>query len=128
MKANRNNAAAYVTGAAAPVGYGTACSLDTSTLANTDLGQWCVALQGATEKFAGGAVGAMAGARGCIETINTNQYLITVAWQGSTAIEAPPASVDCGANLYDANTPASGCTADRCRRTVTTVLSVATLD
>lgn len=126
MAANRNNAAAYVTGGATPVGYGTICSTDTSSVANTDLGEWCTALQGATEKFSGNNSGAMIGARGCVESINVNQYLITIAWQGATAIGAPPAAVDCGANLYDTASPA--CTADRCRRIVTTVLNVATLD
>jgi type IV pilus assembly protein PilV len=67
----------------------------------------------------------MIGARGCVENINTNQYLITVAWQGTTPTVAPAASVACGAGSYD--TAGTACTGDVCRRTVTTVLSIAPL-
>jgi type IV pilus assembly protein PilV len=69
----------------------------------------------------------MIGAGGCIENLVTNAYLITVAWQGMTPTVAPPPSVGCGAGSY-ANPNSSGCTGDLCRRTVTTVLNIATLN
>lgn len=122
---NRANAAAYVTGSASPLGSGMTCPTDASTLQKVDALQWCNALQGAAEKSGGSNSGAMIGARGCVENINTNQYLITVAWQGTTPTVAPAASVACGAGSYD--TAGTACTGDVCRRTVTTVLSIAPL-
>jgi type IV pilus assembly protein PilV len=69
----------------------------------------------------------MIGGRGCVEALPDNEYLVTVAWQGLTPVSAPPASVTCGQNLYDG--PAgSPCQADRCRRVVTTVVRIATLN
>jgi len=126
MAANRNKAAVYVTGAGSPLGTGATCPTTSSTVQETDTAQWCAGLQGAAEKLGNSKAGAAVGARGCIENIGTNQYLITVAWQGMTPISAPPAAVACGAGLY--NTAGSACTADMCRRIVTTVLNIATLN
>jgi len=52
-----------------------------------------------------------------------------VAWQGVAPISAPRASIACGANDYNgaAGSTSSNCTADRCRRVVTTVVRIATL-
>jgi len=95
------------------------------TQAERDMREWCFALQGAGESNATGSVGAMIGGRGCVETLAAdNSYMITVTWQGMTPTIAPPASVACGANLYDNGT---NCVGDRCRRTVTTVVRVAGL-
>jgi type IV pilus assembly protein PilV len=126
MAANRTNVASYVTGASNPLGTGMTCPTTSTTMEQTDTLQWCNALQGAAEKIGNNKVGAMVGARGCIENIATNQYLITIAWQGSIPTSAPAASVACGANLYD--TAGTGCTGDLCRRAVTTVLNIATLN
>jgi len=123
---NRNNAANYVTGPTAPLGAGATCPnvSSTSTRQQADVAEWCNALQGAAETMGSARVGAMVGGRGCIESLGSNQYMITVAWQGLAAISAPPASVACGINLYnDTNT----CTNDRCRRAVTTIVRIATL-
>jgi len=49
--------------------------------------------------------------------------MVTIAWQGMVPISAPPAAVTCGANLYDGDA-ATNCTNDRCRRVVTTLVSV----
>ena len=68
----------------------------------------------------------MVGARGCIENIGTNQYMITVAWQGMSPLTAPPSSVACGANSY--NTTGTACVNDLCRRTITTVVRIGNLD
>jgi type IV pilus assembly protein PilV len=80
---------------------------------------------------AGSSVGTLVGGRGCVEEILADrQYMVTVVWQGATPIAAPPASVTCGANLY--NLPAgSDCAdpayADFCRRFVTTMVRIADL-
>jgi len=57
------------------------------------------------------------------------EYLVTVAWQGLAPVSAPPASIACGLNLYNGavTSTSSNCTADRCRRAVTTVVRIATL-
>ena len=122
---NRNNAASYVIAAASPMGAGMTCPMTTTTTAQRDRGEWCNALQGAAETSGVSKVGAMLGGRGCVELAGSD-YLVTVAWQGLTPIAAPPASVACGANSYD-GTSGSTCTGDLCRRTVTTLVRIATL-
>ncbi|MBA2674041.1 MAG: type IV pilus modification protein PilV [Ramlibacter sp.] len=129
---NRNNAASYVTGNTAPIGRP---EQDCSTLSSTstvqrDLKEWCNALQGASETAGTGTAaeknrGAMVGGRGCIESVG-GDYMVTVAWQGLTPITAPPSSVACGINNYDGPSGAA-CSSDKCRRTVTTVVRIATL-
>lgn len=126
MAANRDQAATYVTGANSPLGSGMTCPTTSATMQQTDTSQWCAALQGAAEKLGNAKAGAAVGARGCVETMGASQYLITVAWQGMTPISAPPGAVACGAGLY--NTAGSSCTADMCRRVVTTVLNIANLN
>ncbi len=129
---NRANAAAYVTGAGNPVGAGmTTCPVPASpaTLEQTDSVQWCNALRGVAEVAGANKVGAMLGARGCVEILGAaanKEYLVTVAWQGLAPVSAPPASIACGANLYDgaAGSTSSNCAADRCRRVVTTVVRI----
>jgi type IV pilus assembly protein PilV len=121
---NRNNAAAYVTGAGSPIGVG-ACPTDTSTRRNADVAEWCNLLQGASEETtAGSRVGAMVGGRGCVEDLGGGQYLVTVAWQGLAPISAPPESVACGLGAYDGGTV---CVDDLCRRVVTSIVRIATL-
>src|SRR5215831_5653536 len=129
VDANHRAAANYVTGN--PVGVGMTCPATngSSTRQEIDSAQWCVALQGAAEKIGGANgtnAGAMIGGRGCVESLPNNQFLVTVAWQGQAPISAPPSSVSCGRYLYDA--AGTGCAQDRCRRAVTTVVQVATLN
>lgn len=121
---NRNAADTYVTPAA--LGVGAACPVGAATRQEADAAEWCAALQGAAETLGAAQVGAMVGARGCVEALGNGEYLVTVAWQGMAPISAPPASVTCGADLYDG--PAdSPCINDLCRRVVTTVVRIATL-
>lgn len=95
INANRAQAASYVTGPNAPLGYdGTppvACNNPPGFL--QDQCEWSNALKGAAESSAGGtAVGAMLGARGCIEVLQAQNaapgvclpgiYRVTVVWQG----------------------------------------------
>ena len=124
---NRNSAPSYVTTAASPLGAGMTCPTAPTTVAQSDLTEWCNALQGAGETTGAGAskIGTLVGGRGCVELVGSD-YLVTVVWQGSTPISAPPASVACGANSYNgaAGTP---CVNDLCRRPVTTLVRIATL-
>jgi type IV pilus assembly protein PilV len=79
-------------------GAGTAAQQARVTL---DMTEWRDLLLGASEKSSGANVGAVLGARGCVsKDPSSNLYLVTVAWQGSAAITAPPAGVTCGQGLY----------------------------
>ncbi len=133
INANRHNADDYLTDTDGSgtvylgVGGDAGGCGSTSTLQENDSKEWCEALQGAAETQAGTGVGAMLGARGCIQPLGANEYLITVTWQGLTPISAPPANVTCATGLY--NQPAgSDCVSDLCRRYVTTVVRIADLE
>lgn len=121
---NVNAAETYVTGNEG-LGVGTQCPSGTSTKA-MDLREWCEALQGANETSSAGNLGAMIGGRGCIENLHNGTFMISVVWQGLSPLTAPPESVGCGRNLYNAAANAS-CKNDRCRRVATTLVGVATL-
>lgn len=123
---NRAAAADYVTGSSAALGVGMTCPTTTSSSsrAAVDTAGWCHALQGAAELAGANRAGAMIGARGCVEQLPNNDYLVTVAWQGLLPLTSPPDSVACGAGSYDSG----ACTADRCRRTVTVVVHIASLN
>jgi type IV pilus assembly protein PilV len=125
LAANRNQAASYVTGPSSPLGAGMTCPVVGTTPLERDRAEWCNALQGAAETDATGNVGAMLGGRGCVESLGSGQYLITVAWQGLGALSMPPSGAACAANSY--NLAGSECTGDLCRRVVTTVVRVAAL-
>jgi type IV pilus assembly protein PilV len=115
LSVNKPNAAAYV---ATNIG-STRAVRDCSTLtsvAEKDLCQWGNLLVGAAETSGSRNIGAMIGARGCISSTAANVYLVTVAWQGLSPTAAP--SEACGQNAYGD---------DRQRRTVSTVVRVATL-
>ena len=124
IAANRNNAASYVTGATTPLGSDMTCPTTTTTTLQRDQNEWCNALQGASETSGTSKVGVMVGARGCVESLGSGEYLVTVAWQGLTPISAPPAGVACGKDQYDGGTV---CVNDLCRRTVTTIVRIADL-
>lgn len=125
---NRANAGSYVT--SSPLGVGATCPTATTSTVQRDLRDWCNLLQGAAETETVGSttsrLGAMIGARGCVQTLAgvTNGYLITVAWQGLIPISAPAST--CGQNSYNGPSGAP-CQNDLCRRVVTTTLQLATL-
>lgn len=122
---NRADAANYVTGAANPWPDDAGeCPAAVGTRSEIDMNQWCNALRGAAEVSGGARAGAMIGARGCIEALPNNEYMITVAWQGMSAISSPPASVACGLGAYNDEQ----CPNDLCRRTVTTLVRIADLN
>ena len=123
---NRNHAAAYVT--TAPLGTGMACPTSTATRQAADVAEWCRLLQGASEATVGGAqVGAMIGGRGCVQSLGSGQYMVTVAWQGMAPISAPPVTVTCALNQYNGTGPGAVCQNDLCRRVVTTIVRIADL-
>ena len=102
------------------------CPTSATTRQQSDFNEWCNALQGAGEVSGSNNLGAMIGARGCIEDIGNAQYLITVTWQGRAPISGPPSSVACAKDLYDGGT-GTLCIDDLCRRAVTTIVRIATL-
>lgn len=119
---NRVNAASYVT--TTPLGVGVTCPTTETTTLEKDQKTWCQALQGAAEANGGVSVGAMIGGRGCVQAVATNEYLVTVAWQGLIPLSAP--AVTCGQNEYNGAT-GSSCNGDLCRRVVTTVVRIGSL-
>jgi type IV pilus assembly protein PilV len=127
IASNRNAAESYVTDVDAPLGVDHICTVNPATTrAVQDTCEWSQALQGAAEVTGTSKVGAMIGGRGCVESLGSGEYLVTVAWQGMGPISAPPASVACGLNNY--NGPSgSVCVNDLCRRTLTTVVRIANL-
>ncbi|HJV73070.1 MAG TPA: type IV pilus modification protein PilV [Noviherbaspirillum sp.] len=127
ISTNRNNAASYVTGADNPVGTGNTCTVNTGSARQVqDRCEWSNALQGAAELSGTSKVGALIGGRGCVESLGSGEYLVTVAWQGMGPISAPPASVACGKDLYN-GAANSACVNDRCRRALTTIVRIAGL-
>lgn len=122
---NRAKAVTYVTTAANPVGAGMTCPNAAATRQEFDTAAWCRALQGAAEKLGNSNAGAMVGGRGCVESLPNNEYLVTVAWQGLSPLSAPPDGAACGQDLYN---NAAECTGDKCRRIVTTVVRIGTLN
>ncbi|NDY93641.1 type IV pilus modification protein PilV [Ideonella livida] len=137
MAANRGSTAldAYADGAAldTPQGVGRDCESLTasSTRVDRDLRAWCLALQGAAEQLSVGgnavAQGGLIGGRGCVEALGNSRYLVTVAWQGMTPLNAPVSGLACGQGEYDGSQEGSTCTDDRCRRVVSTIVRVGAL-
>lgn len=127
---NGKNAAAYVTGTASgTLGTGDSPAADCTSLACAarDRCEWSTALRGSAETAEDRTLtGVMVGARGCVEDQGSNTYLITVVWQGLTPLSAPPAGLACGAGNYGG--AGSPCGGDLCRRAVSTVVRIATLE
>jgi type IV pilus assembly protein PilV len=102
INANRLNAMGYVT----PSPLGTDEGIQDCTIPmpsnQRDLCEWNNALVGAAESSAGGSsVGAMIGARGCVQNTvaaSPRQFLVSVVWKGTTPTRAP--ATPCGASLY----------------------------
>ena len=72
-------------------------------VASRDLLSWDSLLRGiAVVDDSNNQVGAMIGARGCIERLDANarRFRISVAWQGLQNTAAPDATLSCGENLY----------------------------
>jgi type IV pilus assembly protein PilV len=85
------------------------CTTGTVVQANrfsADMAEWLAQLQGAGEVLTKPdattvIVGGVPFARGCVtRDAITGIYQVSVAWQGSVAISAPPAGITCGQNSY----------------------------
>jgi type IV pilus assembly protein PilV len=85
--------------------------------ADVDLETWHNALLGASTQEGSANVGAMIGARGCIDRIADRTYRVTVAWQGLAETFAQ-ANNDCGQDQYGD---------ERLRRVVTAVVRIGDL-
>ena len=100
LNSNRRNSMSYVT-----AGEGTGKSVQTcgtTADATSDLCEWSNALLGASESSGGLKVGAMTGARGCVENIAPampREFLVSVVWQGINPTAAPGATA-CGSGQY----------------------------
>lgn len=106
---------AYVV--ADPLGTGDGQPADcsgTAMGAARDRCEWSNALKGSAETASGGAkIGAMIGARGCIEQMQApnpaagvctpGTFRITVAWQGLSPTAVPVEAIGCGKDLYGAD-------------------------
>jgi type IV pilus assembly protein PilV len=113
--ANRINAAAYIQNDVGSTGtVRTDCPGLTGM--DKDVCEWHNALVGVSEQLASNSVGALLGGRGCITAGATNEYVVTVVWQGLTQTVAPEST--CGQNAYGN---------ENLRRTVSMRVQIATL-
>jgi type IV pilus assembly protein PilV len=115
MIGNPAHAADYVTETAVGTSDSQPADCSTKPMGSArDLCEWSQELKGAAERNgASGMVGAMVGARGCVEQLQAPDpsagvcqpgiYRLSVAWQGMHPTKA--SSLPCGANAYgpDAN-------------------------
>ena len=94
--ANRINAATYVQDDIGASGTLTDCA--TLTGKDLDVCEWGNALVGASETKSSSSVGTLLGGQGCVSAGATNEYIVTVAWQGLARTVAPAST--CGQNDY----------------------------
>lgn len=120
INANRRNAEQYAAGVGlTPLGT-SAIDCTGKTGYDLDLCEWNNELFGAAEVSGTNNVGAMLGARGCIEEIQSTmprQFRVSVVWQGTVPTVAPGATT-CGQGAY---------TDDKTRRVVSTVVQIGCL-
>lgn len=114
INANRSSAADYVTGTGSPLGTNDTQPSSCTALAFgavRDQCEWSNALKGAAEKHSAANVGAMQGARGCVELIQAanatagvctpGTYRVSIVWQGLNPTTA--SQLACGQNLFGTN-------------------------
>lgn len=80
-----------------------ACAIGTAeqqAQAIRDMTEWNTLLLGSAEKAGGSDVGAMLGARGCINLVSAGIYQVSVVWQGNGKTLAPNVNVTCGKDLF----------------------------
>ena len=120
LSTNRSNATSYLT-SPAYVGTGDSNPAGCTSLsgAQKDLCEWSNQLKGTAEIQNAAAIGAMTGARGCIDLVSNNPdvYRVTVAWQGLSPLSAP--AFTCGQNLYGSE--------DSYRRAIARLVAIASL-
>ena len=102
ISANRKNSMSYSIGTVWGADQGElACAGKTG--ADLDLCEWNNSLVGASETNNGLSVGAMIGARGCIDNVSPvmpRVFQVSVVWQGTVATKAPGTA--CGQGDYGA--------------------------
>jgi len=105
------SASSYVTTSALGVGDAQPASCTAlATGAARDACEWSNALNGAAELKGASRIGAMIGARGCVEQLQAANiaagfctpavYRVSVVWQGLNKTAAPPAGLSCGSGLF----------------------------
>ena len=114
INANPGTANNYVSASVFGTGFTDASPCPTAVGPARDQCEWSVALKGAAELQGTTKLGAMSGARGCIERLqapNTGVgvctpgiYLVTVAWQGLDTTVAPSATCAQSLNVYGGDT------------------------
>lgn len=92
---NRTAAASYV---ASDLGATDPGACPANPAAARDLCEWTHLIRGAAEVQDGVQVGAVQSARGCIDDLGSNQYLVSVVWQGVQA--SGPSPLACGSGDY----------------------------
>ncbi len=111
LNANRRVASCYSSGAnGLVVGHGAETLPDCSqgsteqrATADRDIADWHSALLGAAQKNEDSeSIGAMVGARGCVEQLDavTQRYRVSIAWQGLNETVAPAEAISCGKDQY----------------------------
>ncbi len=131
LQANSGSAVSYVSAGGSSYGTGDnqpASCAGIAARAERDVCEWSNALKGAAESSGGSVVGAMIGARGCVEQLQAPNpgagvctpgvYRVSVAWQGLQATTVPNQA--CGAGNYGAS--------DAQRRALSTNVTVALPD
>lgn len=113
MSVNRGAAVSYV---ASDIGATDPGACPAAPIAAHDLCQWAQLIRGAAEQQAGNKVGAITAARGCITSAGTDQYLVSIVWQGVQATGATPLA--CGKDAYPN---------ENLRRGVSTMIRIANL-
>jgi type IV pilus assembly protein PilV len=119
INANRRLAVNYATGETYGTGHA-AMTCAGQTGVALDLCEWNNELQGASETSGGNNVGAMLGARGCIEMTNATmprQFKVSVVWQGTVSTTAPGGTT-CGSGAF---------TDDTLRRAITATIEIGCL-
>ncbi len=114
INSNSANAASYIQANAIGTGDGASTDCSGITLRSArDVCEWSASLKGAGEQRNSANVGAMIGARGCVEQIQAPNattgiclpgiYMVTVVWQGLHATKAPSQSCATGTMGSDDN-------------------------
>ena len=114
MYLNKSHAVEYVSDNIGTTPVSNCSSL--ATMAQRDLCDFALLIQGAAETDGSVKKGAMINARACVTQTGLNQYVISLIWQGVRASAAPV--TQCGRGAYSQ---------EESRRAVTTVVRIGTL-
>jgi type IV pilus assembly protein PilV len=129
---NANGTPFLGTGATPPGGCVSTGTAADNAMADASIAEWDALLDGAAETSGGASVGAMIGARGCVQYDATTElagqpgtgvFTVVVAWQGQAQTAAPTnadgTAINCANTLYGDETQ---------RRAIATTFRMAQLD